>query len=159
MRNAFTLIELLVVIVLLALLASLTIFSLRGTIDRQQMSRAIETVEMFDARARRTARSAQHAITAVIDSRHGQLSVSMNRESQDIFFRLPNRVTVSDLRLGKTSVRDSESKIEINGQGRSPTYAIQLQRGELKQWLVVLGFSGQVVASKNEGEVDAILSL
>ncbi len=159
MRNAFTLIELLVVIVLLALLASLTIFSLRGTIDRQQMSRAIETVEVFDARARRTARSAQHAITAVIDSRRNQLSVTTNRESRDISFRLPNRVTVSDVRLGKSSLRDRESKIEINGQGRSATYAIQLQRGKLTQWLVVLGFSGQVVALKNEGELDAILSL
>ncbi len=159
MRNAFTLIELVVVMVLLALLASLTVYSLSGTMDRQRMSQAIETVEMFDARARRAARSSRCTITATIDPRRGELSIDTNREGQDVSYRLPSRVTVSDLRFGKTSVAGRESRFKINGQGRSATYAIQLQRGELTQWLVVLGISGQVVALKSKGEVDAILSL
>ncbi len=159
MRKAFTLIELVVVMVVLALLASLTVYSLGGTMDRHRLSRAIETIEMFDARARRTARTTQHAVTATIDRSRGQLSIDTHRNPQAVSFRLPSRVAIGDVRFGTTRRVERESKIEINGQGRSVTYAIQLRRGKLTRWLVVLGISGQVVAMENVGEVNAILSL
>ena len=51
------------------------------------------------------------------------------------------------------------TRINVASSGRTPTYAMHLQRGKLSQWLVVLGFSGQVVSLENEGEVDALLAM
>lgn len=54
-RFAFTLIELVVVIAILAALTALASLSLGGVMDRYRLSRAAETIEAFDAGARRSA--------------------------------------------------------------------------------------------------------
>ena len=48
-RAAFTLIELVIVIVIMGVLATLAILSLGGTMDRYQLNRASEVIELFDA--------------------------------------------------------------------------------------------------------------
>ena len=160
MRRAFTLIELVVVMVLLALLASLTVYSLGGTMDGYRISRAVETIESLDARARRTARTTRRPVTVTLDRKHRELVINPIDPREDtVSFRLPGRVVVEKIQLARKSSSRKDSKIAINGQGRSPPYAIQLRRGELTKWLVVLGFSGQVVPVDNEGEVNAILSI
>lgn len=160
MRKAFTLIELVVVMVLLALLASLTVYSLGGTMDRYRVSRAIETVELFDARARRAARTTRRGVNVTIDRKSRELLIDpIDPQQENASFQLPSKVEIEEVRFAGSKRSQKQSDFSISGQGRSTTYAIQLRRGELTRWLVVLGFSGQVVPVNNESEVDAILSI
>lgn len=158
MRRAFTLIELVVVMIIMGTLASMVVYSLGGTIDRHRMSQAVETIEIFDARARRTARTLRGAVNARIDRSEGKLSVNADRPGHDVSFRLPSRVEITEIRFGSKQLRGRETGFRVSAQGRSASYAVQLQRGKLTKWLVVLGFSGQVVTMDKEGEVNAILS-
>lgn len=157
-RSAFTLIELVVVIVIMAVLSTLAVLSLGGTMDRYQLSRASEAIEMFDARARRDARRTRQPIQVTIDRNRQRLVIDTPGPG-NTQYRLPRSVVINKIRLRRSVAVAQDFELEINREGGSPTYAVQLQRGKMSRWLVVLGTSGQVVPLINEGEVDAILSL
>ncbi len=159
MRDAFTMIELVVVMVVLAILASLAVYSLGGTMDRHELNRAAETIEMFDARARRDARTSGQSLQASIDRTRGLLTIRSPENREDRSFQLPGRVKITDIRMRRRVTAAGRVAMDINRRGHSPTYAVHLQRGKSGRWLVVLGLSGQVIPLRSEGEVDAILSL
>ena len=152
-------IELVVVIVILAILSSLTVYSLGGTMDQYQLSRAAETIEIFDARARRDARTRQHPLQASIERSRGRLTISRIGTGDRTTFRLPSRVKIKQIRMRRQVTSGSRIDIDINSSGQSRTYAIQLERGKASRWLVVLGFSGQVIQLDTGREVDAIFWL
>jgi hypothetical protein len=68
-------------------------------------------------------------------------------------------VDIKEFRLRRRVATGRDLELQFNREGWSPTYAVQLQRGRMSRWLVVLGISGQVIALENEGEVDELLSL
>jgi prepilin-type N-terminal cleavage/methylation domain-containing protein len=162
-RRAFTLIELIVVIVIMGLLATLAVLSTGGMMDRYQLSQAAETIEIFDARARRSAHSLRQPIRAIIQPNQRRLVIASpggnTSRSVAAQFRLPRAVEIAEIRLRRRVTAAGNFEIDYNRQGSSPTYALRLQRGKMSRWLVVLGVSGQIVTLKNEGEVDEILSL
>ena len=159
-RLAFTLIELVVVVVIIGVLAALAVLSLGGTMDRYQLSRAAETIEMFDAHARRDARNSRQPIQATIQRDQKRLLIeTVGNEKMNTQYRLPNRVEIKEIRMRRRVTAGGEFQIQYSREGWSATYALQIQRGNMSRWFVVLGVSGQVVALENEGEVDEILSL
>ncbi len=157
--HAFTLIELIVVMVVLAILASLAVYSLGSVTDRYQLNRAVETFEIFDARARRDAIAKHQALQARIDRRRGQFWIDYAGGRKSVSFRLPSRVQITKIRRGRQITSSGKLEIDINSCGQSPSYAVQLQRGESDLWLLVLGRSGQIIPLASEGEVHEILSL
>ncbi|MGI9472561.1 MAG: pilus assembly FimT family protein [Rubripirellula sp.] len=157
-RDAFTLIELVIVIVIMAILSTLAVVSLRGTMDRYLISQAAETVERFDARARRDASRMRQPIRAAIDRNRKRLTIDTPGPG-NAKYHLLNRVEIGKVRLSRRVTVGNQFKIQFSREGASPTYAVELRRGEMSQWLLVLGTSGQIVPLRNEGEVDAILSL
>lgn len=74
-------------------------------------------------------------------------------------FKLPRNVEITSVRIRRRVAAGRDFEIDFTREGWSPTYAVELTRGKMTRWLVVLGISGQVVAFENEGEVDEILSL
>ncbi len=161
-RQAFTLIELMVVIVILGLLTSLASLSLGGVMDRYQLSRAAETIEACDTRARRSARLSREAFDAVIRRSKRDLIVKapLASPSQALAnYRLPRNVEIDEVKLRRKAVTGRDVTINFSDQGRSESYAVELRRGKMTRWLVVLGISGQVVPVNSEEEADALLSL
>jgi prepilin-type N-terminal cleavage/methylation domain-containing protein len=156
---AFTMIELLVVLVILATLASLAVLSLGGTVDQYQLGRAVEIIERFDARARRDARTLQTPLRASIDRSRGRLTIGESPISQRASYRLPKSVRIKQLRMRRQISAGSQFDFDVNRDGHSPTYALLLERGNVNRWLVVLGFSGQVIRLDSKGEVDALLAI
>ncbi len=159
MRNGFTLVELVIVIVIMAMLSTIAAISLGGTIDRYRIAQAAETIERFDARARRDARITDHDVRASIDRSKGRLWVDAIGTNRDSRYQLPQRVSISNIRLHRRSAVGSDLSIEVDRLGHSPSYAVELTRGKLKRWVVILGASGQVVPMDNESEVNELLSL
>lgn len=161
-RKAFTLIELMVVIAILGLLTAIASLSLGGVMDRYQLGRAAETIEACDGRARREARLSRETFDAVIRRSKQEMIVSgpQDRPGTPIAtYRLPRTVEISEVRLRRKEVTGRDVTINFSDQGRSPTYAVQLRRGNASHWLVVLGISGQVIFLNSEEQVDALLSL
>lgn len=155
---AFTMIELVVVMIILGILAALVVNSVGGVMDRHQLARAVETIERFDARARRDARTHRLPTEVVIDRTRGRLTV-VSADRSDPTYRLPRQVKIKEIRMRRRKVVVGQVEVDINSFGQSPSYAMHLQRGESSRWLVVLGFSGQVITFDTKGEADAILAL
>jgi Tfp pilus assembly protein FimT len=152
-------IELLVVMLILATLASLVAFSLRGVVNRYQMNRAVEVIESFDAQARREARRGQQPLSTRVDRGRNMLSIEASSSRSRTTFRLPRQVEIAEIRMGRRAVSGGPFELNINRHGQSASYAVHLQRGNADRWLVVLGTSGQIITLKEKGEADAILSL
>lgn len=150
-------IELVVVIMIIGLLATLAVISFGGTVDRYQLSRAVETIEMFDARARRDARASRRIVRTTIDRDDNRLVIESDEPSAQ--YRIPRRVEIREIRVPRRAVVGSEFDVEFDREGRSVTYAIELKRGNMSRWMLVLGASGQVLTLASEREVDEILSL
>lgn len=161
-RHAFTLIELMVVLAILGLIGTIASLSLGTVMDRYQLGRAAETIEAFDGRARRSARLAREPLDTIIRRATKELligqPVGQDRE-QSLSYRLPARVEIVDVRIRGKGMTARDVRLSFGDRGRSPTYAIQLRRGNLSRWLVVLGLSGQVIPVSSEREVDALFAL
>lgn len=159
MRNAFTLIELVVVIVIMAILSTIAAMSLSGTMGQYDLARAAETIERVDASVRRQARVTHASVELSIDRNKKRLTVDVGGSGRDATYKLPRRVTISNIRLHRRIVADNNFAIEVSGSGQSPTYAVELTRGEMKRWLIIVGASGQVIPAESEDEVDALFAL
>lgn len=159
MRNAFTLIELVVVITIMAVLATIAALSLGGVMDRYQIGRAAETIERFDARARREARVTGDVVIAKIDRSRGRLTIDVAGSDRDANFQLPSRVSISNMRMHRSGVSGGDLNLVVDRKGQCSTYAVELTRGKMKRWLVMLGTSGQVIPLDDEGGVNAMFAL
>ena len=128
--------------------------------DRYQLSCAAETVEACDARVRRSARLSREAFDAVIGKQELIIRAPAERSRGALAnYRLPRRVTIEDVKVRRMPITDRDVTINFSDQGRSDCYAVQLRRGTMTRWLVILGISGQVIAVNSEEEADALLSL
>jgi prepilin-type N-terminal cleavage/methylation domain-containing protein len=154
-RAGFTLIELVVVIVILGIMAAVAVLSLGGTTDRYQLSQAELVWQSFDAQARRHARTSHRTIEATIQRSRGQLQI----DSLSKTFQIPSSVEIKKVRVHHRGAGRSQIDLQFDREGTSPTYAVQLQRGKLTKWLVVLGISGQVCTFDTEREVNEVLAL
>lgn len=157
--NAFTLIELVVVIVIMAILSTIAAMSLSGTMGKYDLTRAAETIERVDANARRQARVTHALVELSIDRGKKRLTVDAGGTARDATYKLPGRVTISNIRLHRRIVAGNTFAIEVSDAGQSPTYAVELTRGKMKRWLIIIGASGQVFPAESEDEVDALFAL
>ena len=158
-RAAFTLLEVVIVLVILAILSTLAVMSLSGTMNRYRISRAVETVERFDAIARRQASHQRVSLNATIDLSRHRLKIESPLASRDRVFPLPGGVKINRVRFPRQAAVGRELDIPFTDDGISPTYALELSRGDLSHWMIILGASGQVVHFDREEEIDEILSL
>ena len=161
-RSAFSMVEMVVVIAILAMLTSMATLTLGGAMSRYEISRAADTIQICDAKARRAARLSRQPIESSFDRGEQELTLDLPNRSGSLDeqrFRLPRTVEIGDFRLRRKGVVGNRVDIPYSPQGASPTYAIELRRGKMSRWLVVLGLSGQVISVDTEGEVDALLSI
>jgi general secretion pathway protein H len=151
-KDGFTLIEVVVVVAIMALLATIGAVSLRGTIDRYYLSQARQAIEISDAKARRIARTTGRPVLMNVDRLEKQIEI------HESTFRIPAGVEIASVEMASRLSGGTQIGIPFSDDGWSPTYAIELKRGELGQWIVVIGASGQVVRVNEEGAANELLT-
>ena len=160
-RNAFTFIELVVVLVILSMMAGITFFSLVGVSNNHQINMAIETVQRFDATARRHATTNQQPLTATINQQESVFRL-VHASGDSSTFDFPSTVAISSLyvREQSGSVRSAgQLQLDFNSCGQCQSYAVAIERDGQRRWVVVLGKSGQVVTASDREVIDDLLSI
>jgi prepilin-type N-terminal cleavage/methylation domain-containing protein len=162
-RHAFTLIEVIAVVVILGMLVGVASMNLRGHLNRIKMIQAVGLLEEADRFARSIARK-----------EHLPLEMTFNRKSSTIrvrsaagsaskpisrLWKLPTGITISKIRDAQGSNESHEKQIVISANGTSMMYAIGLVgTNRSATWLVMLGFSGQLVRMENDADVAAMFA-
>ncbi len=157
-RQGFTLIELMVACLLLALLAAVIGWSVRGPILASRLTQTVERIRHADRLAREMARRGGGDVRLTFDAGDGR--ITLQRAGRTVRQTgLPTSVRMTALRLPRRRSRD-RIRVPVSVLGQSPTYAIRIQAGdETPRWLIVSGLTGQVVESRTAEPVDAMLRL
>ncbi|WP_161604636.1 prepilin-type N-terminal cleavage/methylation domain-containing protein [Roseiconus nitratireducens] len=155
-RRGFSLIELVVVLVLMALLATLAAYSVRGVFQRQRLARGVEIIQQFDLALRRAARRQRSPISAQIDPA-GRRILILEGSSRSREFSMPRRVRIDRLRLAGATGSAAADRIRVDGQGASPSYALRLASGAASRWVLVAGGTGQLVSVPKTSAVVQLL--
>ena len=155
--KAFTLIELVIAMAILAVLSSIAAVSLSGTINRYQLSQALEIVQRFDSRARRDAVSNGTFIDIAIDQPKGNFQIGP--QGRAVAYQIPSRVEITGFQLPRKRIASGKHLAQFNPEGHSTSYALQLTVGQQTRWIVFLGMTGQSLVTQDERVVHEILSL
>ena len=151
-KDGFTLIEVVVVVAIMAFLATIGAVTMRGTVDRYYLSQARQAIEISDAKARRIARMTSRPVLMNVDRLKQQIEI------QGSTFRIPAGVEIASVEMSSRFSGGTQVGIPFSDDGWSPTYAIELKRGEVGQWIVVIGASGQVVRVNEKGAANELLA-
>ena len=154
-RYAFSLIELIVVMLILAMLAGMAAYSMRGAVARQRLASGVERVQQFDLALRRSARAQRKLAMGRIDRSGGQLLLK-SPDGKTRRFRLPGRVEIESFRIAG---RGSDSTITARRDGSTATYAIQLAAGDARIWVLFAGGTGQVSRISDRLTVATLLGM
>ncbi|MEM9587059.1 MAG: prepilin-type N-terminal cleavage/methylation domain-containing protein [Planctomycetota bacterium] len=152
-RRAFTLLEMVVALLIIAILASVSVLSFRGSIDRHRLEQGVDLVARFDARLRRESIRANQPIRATIRRDRGEFVIP----DRGVSWALPGPVALDAFRVASQVSARQSVELASDRFGQSASYAVKLRAGKFHQWLVVLGGSGQVIRVSDEDQVESYL--
>jgi prepilin-type N-terminal cleavage/methylation domain-containing protein len=156
-RRGFTLLEVIVACVILAMLAGIATYSLRGRIQSTQLIQANGTIASIDRAARVVARKSGAGARLVFDAKENQIRIEAGRRIQKVV-RLPRTVPITGVRIGRATTRRS-ADVSISALGQSLSYGVELGFGDDVRWIVVSGVSGQVFEVSNSEQANALLRM
>lgn len=153
-RCGFTMIEVIVASVILALIAGMIAYSVRGRVRNVRLVQAREQIAAIDRVARDLARDSGAGVSLEFDDRDNTIRVVANRKTHKT---VKLSVPLGDVRTGRKKLRDD--RLVISPLGQSATYAVEFEGDDDSAWLVVSGLSGQPFATNDWEQVDALLRL
>lgn len=156
-RRAFTLLEMVVALLIIAILASVSVLSFRGSIDRHRLEQGVDLVARFDARLRRESIRANQPMRATIRRDRGEFVIPDRGAFRGVSWALPGPVALDAFRVASQVSARQSVELASDRFGQSASYAVKLRAGKFHQWLVVLGGSGQVIRVSDEDQVESYL--
>ena len=165
-RPGYMLVELVVVLVLLGLLTSATLFTLRRPLQTARIDQVISRIEQADRRARTQARHTGNVVRLSIDAQRGTVqlqSASDNsglRDQRDLALR--GRLTIARCLSSRRTGINEDLVVHYSPNGHSDTFAVGITNDDtdsssLLTWLVIIGPSGQTIRTNEDATVEAIL--
>lgn len=158
-QAAFSLIEMIVVLAIISIISVSAALSLRQPLQQARIQRALGSLETADRRARQAAIQSSTNVTLTFDTDKGTVSVTGQGLDTD---RRPLELD-GGIRIDRFETRqrpaDGKFATSISPFGQSETYAIRLRTGEdSREWLVIIGATGQAIRSKEDNIVETIFS-
>jgi prepilin-type N-terminal cleavage/methylation domain-containing protein len=159
-RRGFTLIELAVVILILALVAAAAVLRFEGPLRRAQMSDVVDLVTAFDRLTRDFAREHDRPVWLVVEEIHHRLRRTGGKDGSDLGVPLvlPPGYSVPQVWVRGQARTYLRAAIPCSRRGLTPTYGLLIEGpAGRRQWLVLVGLSGQSIQVKDERDAQAIL--
>lgn len=156
--RGFTLIEATAVIVVIALLAGATVWSLAPPLGRARIDDALDRISYVDSLARRRASSSGEPMRLVFDLQGSAVSIQSEADRGTATrFALPPGHKFGQVQDLRTSARAGFAEIAVSPSGLSRTYAVQVVAGEHEQgWILIAGLSGQTQRVAGERQVEEV---
>lgn len=162
-RRGFSAIEILAALFLAGLLAGLATVSLSGPRRIAKMDEVVERFAMCDRLARYSARSNAAGANLVLTEAGDVMTETAGSADEPsgaphVLYRLPSDFRFARMMAGAGDERFDRLIVRLGRSGLSESYAVQVIAPEQSRWLVVAGFSGQLIEAKDESEVSTLLA-
>ena len=163
-RQAFTLAELTVVLTIIAVVAAAVTLRIQGPLGRARQRDVVESIGAFDHTTRVAAREQDRPLRLVIDAEAGEL----RRADGDGRLLESGRLRLPDgFRFERLLLRGADadagfagvSMVPCSRHGLTPSYALLLDCGGVRRWLLVAGLTGTVVEVADEDEARQTLAV
>ena len=166
-RTGITLIELAIVLVIIGLMTSAVIISLKRPYQRIRLADTIEKVEQLQRMSRQLAVRQSEPMLIEFDFDRQVISRSWERdadsenakEHSSARITLSSGIRMSQLRIADQQMSSGTAVVEINQNGVSNSFAMKLQSNHESVWLLFAGGSGQLTQLKNTEEVDHVFEI
>ncbi len=153
-------IELSVVILIMAIAAAAVTLNVRRYLGGARMDDAAGAIADFDRTTRAAALAQDRPLRMAIALSAGKIQRAdqAGHLLPGSGLVLPGAFRFSRLLLRERDIRDGEATVSCSRTGLTPTYAIELDDGSRRQWLVVAGLTGQFLKVDSEKEAKDILA-
>lgn len=160
-RPAFTLIELLVVLVIVSLVAGSVVLSSTGIWRQASTEATLNRLESLDQHMRSFARSRGKPCELVFDTYSKEVSkvYDIKERSNHGSTRLGRGFHLERVVMANRSSPRRKVAVHFDGDGSSPTYALEFEVAGKKAWLLFAGVSGQSMRLESEKDLDAAFSV
>ncbi len=164
-RRGFTLVELMAVMVVLGLLASVTVWSVRSQVATARNQLALDQLTLADRQLRDHARRVARPVDLIVDLDSGRLfRAPAGTTSPAQWAPLEDSLPLESLLLNGQKFTSRQVAVRFRGDGTSPSYAIRLKsvaKGKSKasenEWIVFVGRTGQRVIVTEEHSLENLL--
>ncbi len=161
MRRAFTLVELTVVLLILGIAAAAVTLGLHAPLGRVKMQDATDAMLAFDRLTRAAARQQDRPLAMRLSLREGgpiERCAAGDDAPLTAPLLLPSGCRIAVVLAGDERLTGPSAEIACSSQGYTPTYAMAIEGpGEVQQWLVLAGLTGQVTPVEDESHAKEIL--
>ncbi len=160
-RRGFSLVEMLIVLLILAVVAGAVVLRIGPKPGRAALADITDRVLFFDHNSRVLTRQRGEPINMVFnlavcsarcEDKNGKRLVENSME-------LPARCSIAKLMTAGRQFTSSSVSIHCSPLGLSPSYAVLLEAGDWRQWVLISGLTGQPTKVQDEKQVKAILQL
>lgn len=164
-RSGFTLVELMAVMVVLGLLASVTVWSVRSQVATARNQLAVDQLTLADRQLRDHARRVARPVDLIVDLDTGRLyRAPAGTTSPAQWAPLEDSLPLDSLLVNGQKFTSRQVAVRFRGDGTSPSYAIRLKAvatGQSKanegEWIVFVGRTGQRVIVTEERSLENLL--
>ena len=150
--RAFTLVELTVVLVIIAIAAAAVTLRTQGPLRQARMRDVVGAIAHAERTTRSAASEQDRAFQLVVDLSDGRVSRSraQGRPAGTALVQLPQGFRVGAVLMRRRDVSGGSVSIPVSRRGLTPTYAVLIDGGQQRQWLVFAGLTGEMVEVDRE---------
>ncbi|WP_197138180.1 prepilin-type N-terminal cleavage/methylation domain-containing protein [Crateriforma conspicua] len=153
-HRGFTLIELVVVLILVGLVAGIAIGSTRGLIRKATTERWIESFLLTEQIERHEAAKLNRSGGIILGSNRDLTFIAADRH-----LAIPPGLQLERWQvLEAAEMRPSDNRVPYFANGQSRTHLMELRCGDVTEWVLVMGLSGQVRHLRSQSQLEAVLS-
>ena len=160
-KKGFSLIEITMVLLIAALAAGAVTLRLQGPMHSARMQDVAERIATFDRLSRTYAREHDRPVLLVMDLNESRLTRTGEDDSGPLGspLELPGGCAIRRLMVGRQDIAMGRLSIRISRRGLTPTYGLLLEGpAGRRQWLLLVGLTGQLVTVNDEDEARDILA-
>jgi prepilin-type N-terminal cleavage/methylation domain-containing protein len=153
-RRGFSLVELMAVLLIMGIIAGAVALRIQNPLRKARMADVMGSLEQLDRSTRHAARQQGQAMRVLFDHAAGTVrrTDDQGRPAGSGEVVLPDGYAVEHLLVAGQDITTGAAVVRCTPMGVTPTYALLLNAGGRRQWIIVAGLTGQFVQAQDERE-------
>lgn len=148
------------VLLLMAIAAAAVTLRVQSPLTAARVEDVVGRLHQADSHTRVACREQGRPLKLVLDTVNGRVfRAEVDNKPLATLLELPEGTRIEKVLSAVGEIASGQASIYFTAQGLTPSYAVGLDSGGRKDWILLAGLTGQLVQVKDEVEARAILGL